>query len=56
MWISTVLVVISERTVMTEQTNFDRERNRRSGPWLESSYLLMWWVWMEMRERCLLLY
>jgi hypothetical protein len=56
MWISTVLVEISERTVITEQTMFGWERNRRSGAWLESLYLLMWWVWMEMREQCLLLY
>lgn len=56
MWISMVLVVISERTVVVEQTKFGQRRNRRSGSWLENQYILMWWVWMEMWEQCLLLY
>jgi hypothetical protein len=50
MRISTVLVVISERAVMTEQTKYGRERNRQSEAWLESPYLLTWWVRMEMWE------
>jgi hypothetical protein len=40
MWISTVLVVISEKTVMVEQIELGQERNRRSGSWLESQYIL----------------